>query len=253
MTDSHPPDSPAPPHNPQPTEHDAPTCQRRSGLAIAALVLGIPGLCVFPLGIVALILGIIALVQIADPQRQLVGKGMAITGTIFGGLSIVLIPVLLLMIGILLPSIGAARSTAMSMMDMSNLRQMAVMMYGYANDNGDILPDHPRDAVAYLGGSTQMQKDIFISPLHDPNTVLDRGDSDGTAVRYGSYIFLLPGAVLNDIANPSQTVLAYTAIAPSHLQRRNVLFVDGHVEGMQEPDFRAVVPPEVDVDALDGP
>jgi prepilin-type processing-associated H-X9-DG protein len=225
---------------------------KTSRLALAALILGIPGLCLFPLGIIALILGIIALIQIADPQRQLVGKGMAVAGTVLGGLSIALIPFILLMIGILLPALGAARTAAQSAVDMSNLRQIGVVMFGYAADNNDVLPDHPRDVVIYLGNQAQPQ-DVFISPQHDPNTVLDRGDSDGTAVRYGSYVFLLPGVAFDDIDSPSYTVLAYTAKASDTQPKRNVLFADGHAERMEEQDFLALLPPEVDVDALDGP
>ncbi len=216
------------------------TADKNSGLAIASLVLGMLGLCITPLGIVALF-------QIADPQRQLTGKGSAVAGMILGGLSIVVL------IAIILPVLSAARNSARNSVDLSNLREIAHAMHSYAAGNGDVLPDHPRDVMTHLVKFVVHPQDAFISRHHDPNTVLERGDSDGTAVRYGSYVFLLPGVSLDDIDSPSYTVLAYTARASDSQRQRAVLFVGGHCELMEEQDFRALIPPEVDVDALDGP
>ena len=54
-----------------------------NGLATASLVLGIIGLCVFPIcSPIALILGIVANSQINKTGQD--GKGMAITGIILG-------------------------------------------------------------------------------------------------------------------------------------------------------------------------
>ena len=48
MTDSYDPDHTTA-NNPPPTGHGVPISQRRSGLAVWALVLGVPGLCFAPL------------------------------------------------------------------------------------------------------------------------------------------------------------------------------------------------------------
>ncbi len=223
-----------------------------SSMALIAIVLGIPGLCIFPLGIAALVLGIVALVRIADPNRELAGKGMAMAGTILGGLSIVLIPIipiLALLIGILLPAMGSARQAARNAVDASQLRQVAVVYMSYAQDHNNILPAHPRDTTGVYGLANAM----VISPHHDPLTQVDRGDGDGTAVRYGSYVFINQGAELDAVAHPSSTIIAYTAIASDQQNVRVVLFMDGHVEMMDEQSFRAMMHPDVDIDAHDGP
>ena len=225
---------------------------RGSKLALTAMILGIPGLCITPLGIAALVLGIVALVQIANPQRHLAGKGMALAGTILGGTSIVLLPFMALMVGILLPALGAARNSARDSVDWSSLRQVGLAMHGYAADHDDILPTHPRELTPYLVNLVQPQS-ACISAHHDPGTPLDRGDSTGPAVRYGSYVFLLMGTSTDSIQYPSQTVLAYRASGSNSQRQRAVLFADGHCQLMLDQDLRDMLPPEVDVDALDGP
>ena len=69
---------------------------RSSGLAIASLVTGIlslfPGCCCgfvgIPLALVALVMGIISITQINASAGQVGGKGMAIAGTILGGVAV---------------------------------------------------------------------------------------------------------------------------------------------------------------------
>jgi len=126
-------------HNPNPPAYDEPTSQRSSQLAIWALVLGVPGLCFAPMGIAALILGIIALTQIADPRRALTGRGMAVAGTVMGGLGTTFIPILL-MIGILLPALGAARRTARKMQGTTQIRGITQAMATSASGNGNYYP-----------------------------------------------------------------------------------------------------------------
>ena len=80
--------------------------QRKTlGLAIASLVVG----CFFwiPLlgllfGLAALIMGIIALVQINKNKIQLKGEGMAIAGIVMGALSVLMIPFVALLAAILM-------------------------------------------------------------------------------------------------------------------------------------------------------
>ncbi|QQE12547.1 DUF1559 domain-containing protein [Planctomycetota bacterium] len=53
---------------------------------------------------------------------------------------LVVISIIALLIGILLPALGAARSTARDMSCMSNQRQLALALYNYATDNDNDLP-----------------------------------------------------------------------------------------------------------------
>jgi Domain of unknown function (DUF4190) len=125
-----------PPHSPA---TGVPLVQRTSGMAITGLVLGILGLCFIPFGITALILGIIALTQIADPARALTGRGLAITATVLGGLSLTLAPIALL-IGIMLPALGAARRAARQMQNTTQVRGITQGMVTYAGSNKGNFP-----------------------------------------------------------------------------------------------------------------
>ena len=64
-----------------------PQYAQTNGLAIASLVLGLVGF-ILPCGIVGIVLGIVALVQIRDRQQK--GKGLAIAGLVLAGLWIAL-------------------------------------------------------------------------------------------------------------------------------------------------------------------
>jgi len=87
-----PPPGPMPP----PMAPMGPMTPRNHGLAIASMVCGIlaivPGCCCglfgIPLSLAALIMGIISISQINASAGQLGGKGMAIAGTVCGGVAI---------------------------------------------------------------------------------------------------------------------------------------------------------------------
>jgi hypothetical protein len=105
-----------------------------SGMALAAMILGIVGMCLVPLGLVGLILGIVALSQIGDPIRRLTGRGLAITGIVTGAIGLTLAPIsiIALMIGIMLPALGAAQSTARKMTNNTQLRGIHMAMSTYS-------------------------------------------------------------------------------------------------------------------------
>jgi len=106
------------------------------GLAIAALICGIVGFCFFPLAIVALILGIIAMSNMRENQP---GRGMALAGTILGGVGLAL-GIVAVLIAILLPALGAARRTARNMQNSTQLRGIHQGLITYANSNKGYLP-----------------------------------------------------------------------------------------------------------------
>ncbi|MFN3166477.1 MAG: DUF4190 domain-containing protein [Phycisphaeraceae bacterium] len=106
------------------------------GVAVASLICGIFGLCCFPSGIFALILGIVGLSKTGSPETSN-GRGLAIAGTVLGGLSILMAP---LMIAILLPALGASRRTARLMQNSTQLRGIHMGMTTFANSNKNNFP-----------------------------------------------------------------------------------------------------------------
>jgi hypothetical protein len=80
-----------------PGSYDAPV--PTSGLAIASLVCGIVGIvtCFLP-GIAAVICGHMALKQMAAPNAQVTGRGMAVAGLVLGYFSILLMVAMIALI-----------------------------------------------------------------------------------------------------------------------------------------------------------
>jgi len=114
------------------TPTEAPTIAvRTSGMAIAALVLGI--LSIFTLGLTgipAIILGIISLVTIGQSGGRLTGKGFAIGGIITPVLAV---PVLLMII--LMPALNRVKKQAQSVACQSQLKQWSLLFNMYTSDN----------------------------------------------------------------------------------------------------------------------
>ncbi len=107
---------------------------KTSGLAIAALVLGI--LTFFTFGITAipaLILGIISLVKIEKSGGRLTGRGFAIAG--------IVVPVLgFIPLAILLPALARVRQISFRMVCGTNLSGIGKAMLIYSNDYDDEFP-----------------------------------------------------------------------------------------------------------------
>ena len=106
---------------------------KTSGLAIAALVLGIlsPFTCLIT-AIPAIILGIVALVKISKSAGQLKGNGFAIAGI---ALPVVLLPFIALLMGIMMPALARVRQIAFRTVCGANMRQIGILMTMYAEEN----------------------------------------------------------------------------------------------------------------------
>lgn len=195
------------------------------GMAIGALVCGIIGFCFAPLAIVALILGIVFLSKSRDGQP---GRGMAVAGTVLGGVGLVF-SVVALLIAILLPALGAARRTARTMQNSTQVRGIHMGLVTYANSNknnfpglasnGDILADGAQTGNSGDGSMPQarywllLDGDFFtpeyaISPSEtDFNITEYFGSGPVTADNY-SYAMLgyeKTGAVKTDSFSGEQT------------------------------------------------
>ncbi|MCH2183510.1 MAG: DUF4190 domain-containing protein [Mariniblastus sp.] len=120
-----------------------------SKAAVASFVLGFCSLILSCLaGLPGIVLSIIALVQINKSQGQLKGTGLAVTGLI---LSAILTPAtiaVLVLVGMLLPAVEAAREAAERMERENKARQVT------AEPNHQ-LPDQPK---AEVGGAEKLDQ-----------------------------------------------------------------------------------------------
>jgi type IV pilus assembly protein PilA len=115
----------------------------RTGLAMWSLILGV--LSIFTLGclgigpLVAIVLGIVALVKVSNAPAEYGGKGMAIGGLVTGALSLVLIPIFIGVIGmvaaIAIPSVLRARVSANEAGALGDTRTVISSQAVYAGTN----------------------------------------------------------------------------------------------------------------------
>jgi len=110
---------------------DSPVEVRRSGLAVAAFVLGILSFITLSLtAIPAMILGIIALITIGTSGGRRTGTALAVLGIVLPVLSVVVTLMVILM-----PALSRVRAQAMRVQCMSHLRELSMAWYLYASDN----------------------------------------------------------------------------------------------------------------------
>ena len=135
----------APPTAPMPAASpDSPG----TGLAVAALVCGILGLCVPLLGVVAIILGAVYLAR-----SSVNGRGLAIAGIVTGVLG--LLSTVALLLALLLPPLGQARQAARVAKSGVQMRQIVAVMQADA----EIPP-----ADANLESRYSLPAEMWISP-----------------------------------------------------------------------------------------
>ena len=236
MTTS-PPDAPLqPPIDPQIVPPGQP---KRCGLAIASLVCGIIGpLTVGLTSIVAVILGIVGLVKISKSQGALGGKGLAIVGTVLGGLFLLALPFIALIAAIAVPAFVTARGKAQATMSMSNLKQLSMAAQVYAVERDGALPPPtgwPQELRKFYG-SDQVLKD--------------------PACRDGGRAYAMNAALrgmrLDSIANRGRTVLFF-ACAPGappaggpELLPPKPRYRSGHIIAFCDEHIESVTPEELD-------
>lgn len=191
-----------------------------SGLAIASLVCGVLG-CLFPLGLIAIILGIVAMTQISKPERRLRGHGMALAGTILGvvftGLAVLALP------GVLVAGLGGARKNAQRMENATRVRGIHQAMFQYAQGNQQKYPGLDKDVQADGSHETAsyrlellMQANFFtaeyvISPVDEDKVAnsFPHTDPDGEPTEHFSY------ALLEIAASASGRIVEWGATANS--------------------------------------
>ena len=115
-----------------------PIIPKTSGLAIAALILGILSLFTCALtAIPSIICGIISLIKIEKSGGKITGKGFAISGII---LPVATLPILLMVI--LMPALSRVKAQARTVTCRANLRQWGLTWALYSQDHdGSFVPD----------------------------------------------------------------------------------------------------------------
>jgi hypothetical protein len=166
---------------PAPFDPNAYRPLRVSGMAVTAMVLSIIGVATsclligFPIVIIGIILGIVALSQINRRPQELAGKGYALAAIITGAAGgFLMIP---LAIAILLPSLGRARELSNRAYCAANLRGIVQSMNIYANDNADtfpvVMPAPAPGTYTFaqgLAGNTNTTVDPSLNLMYDKST-----------------------------------------------------------------------------------
>ncbi len=105
---------------------------RRSGLAIAAFVLGVVSIVFFPVGLIAIILGIAGIIVIEKGGGRLTGRAFAVLGVLIPVLVFCLIFVLMMA---LYPALARVRNQARATACLANLKQWGIVFSMYTEDN----------------------------------------------------------------------------------------------------------------------
>lgn len=106
-----------------------------SGKAIGSLICGIIN--IFPLFIVAVILGHLALSDIKKSAGRLGGRGLAIAGLVLGYLGVAFIPIILIIAAIAIPNLLRARMAANEASAVSSVRTLLQAEVMYSQNHAD--------------------------------------------------------------------------------------------------------------------
>ncbi len=107
-----------------------------SGKAIASLICGIIN--IFPLFIVAIILGHLALSDIKKSAGRIGGRGVAIAGLVLGYLGVVFIPIILIIAAIAIPNLLRARISVNESKAETLMQNLVEAEMSYKNANPSI-------------------------------------------------------------------------------------------------------------------
>lgn len=185
----------------------------KTGLAVVTLVLGILGVtfCA-PLGIVAIVTGIIALKRISKEPRRYGGRGMAIAGLTCGCVSPVM---MLLLVSILLPSLSRARELSKRLVCASNMKGIGTTLMIYANDH----PGQGVPTLDYLVAQGEITAKQLICPSSGVNTT--------------NYVVVTNTEGVVD----NRTPFMYEPLSNHGDEGSNILFADGHVTFVRVPEY----------------
>ncbi len=240
-----------------PQHHDKPPAKTNSAMATWALVLGILAIltsCIgigLMLGLIAIGLGIAALVQINNPENAKQGQGKAIAGIVTGGTSILLAPILLaFMIGLAVPVLSTGQRTARMMQDSTQLRalhqSLVIEAQRAAPDSNGNRPQIDDIGELYAKdkqfGLITGDRNYFLSPATAQTFPADFDTLDLEAqkdwIRRHSDYILVPGLVDDADVNQIALFLLPSIYSTPPDRRGNVTYNDG--SSSFETDWNAI-------------
>lgn len=177
---------------------------RQSGLASAALTLGILSI-FFPLcGTLAFIMGFIAMILVGKSHGRVGGMGKAVTGFVFGCLAIIRAVVIFYFF--LGPGLAKAREKSRTISCVNNEKQILLGAMLFAEDHDGMLPKSLEEM-----GDTYVDYEVLICPAG------------------GEYRYFGNGQPLGSVPSPSESILIVCS-ADHGDDIVAVGFADGHVE-----------------------
>ncbi len=134
----------------QPGRLPPPPEGRRVGLAVAAMICGILSVCLPPLALIALPLGIVAVVKASRRPTEYGGMAAAIVGICIGVVGMLVLPLLL---SIMLPSLARARELSKRAVCAANLQGLGLGLSVYATGSSGWFPiaPHPETDASGIG------------------------------------------------------------------------------------------------------
>jgi prepilin-type processing-associated H-X9-DG protein len=209
-----------PPFQPAP-----PTAPLRTGMAVTALVFGIVGVFTCPVfGILAIILGIVALNRTTREPQTYGGRGMAIAGIATGGAGMVLnVMWVALLISILLPSYSRATELSKRIVCAANMKGIGTTLKIYTID----YPDQGLPTPQLLVDLGYVMPEQIVCP--------SSSDEPGDC----SYI-LVPNAQMS-LESGANTVILYEPLENHGDEGGNFLFADGHVTFERKEAYKELV------------
>ena len=144
-------------------------------------------------------------------------------------------------VGITLPALAAARTTARQMQSGTHLRQIMMGLHMYAMDHDDSAPDD----IAILYADIFEDPLIFISPAADISAPQEfhaqSAQERAQWIREHSSYVLIPLGELAQIPRPSQHIAAFER--PEHAAGDDIVvgFADGHVQRLSIHEARQLI------------